>query len=305
MPSMVKRLCERQVIRQVPSHVPEGIQYEVIMGSFAYGVSSDTSDMDVYGFSIPNKELVFPHLRGEIEGFGPKGNRFEVWTQHHINDPSAAGGHGKDYDFSIYSIVKYFDLVMANNPNMIDSLFVPDRCITHITPIGQMVRDHRKMFLHKRSWHTFKGYAFQQLHKLRNKTPESGKRLELIEKFGYDVKFAYHIVRLMREVEQILVEGDLDLERHREELKSIRRGEWAIEDIENFFNDRQSGLNKAYEDSKLPHGPDVDKIRKLLVDCLEQHFGDISSAVQMIDPALRALNDIESVLDNFRKSHGS
>ena len=49
---------------QVPPFVAEQTQLEVIMGSFAYGVDSDTSDLDIYGFCIPNKHIIFPHLTG-------------------------------------------------------------------------------------------------------------------------------------------------------------------------------------------------------------------------------------------------
>lgn len=41
--------------------------YETIMGSVAYGVNTDTSDFDTVGFCIPNKDIVFPHLRGVDE----------------------------------------------------------------------------------------------------------------------------------------------------------------------------------------------------------------------------------------------
>ena len=39
------------------------------------------------------------------------------------------------------------------------------------------------------------------MHKMRTKEPE-GKRRAIIEEFGFDVKFAYHVVRLLNEVEQ-------------------------------------------------------------------------------------------------------
>ena len=85
-----------------PKWLPQNIHYEVIMGSVAYGVSSDTSDMDVYGFAIPPKECVFPHLSGEIQGFGRQKKRFEQYQEHHLMDKDS----NKEYDFSIYSIVK-------------------------------------------------------------------------------------------------------------------------------------------------------------------------------------------------------
>ena len=117
--SYVKRVHKEQ-LAQVPSYVHGGLQYEVIMGSFAYGVSSDASDTDVYGFCIPNKAIVFPHTTGKyIFGYDNtvKGN-FEQWQLHHVIDKSRK----KEYDFSIYNITKYFRLCADGNPNMIDSL---------------------------------------------------------------------------------------------------------------------------------------------------------------------------------------
>ena len=125
---------------------------------------------------------------------------------------------------------------MDNNPNMIDSLFTPRTCVLSCSKIGEMVRENRKLFLHKGSWHKFKGYAYSQMNKMRVKDPDQdSRRYEMVQKYGYDVKFAYHIVRLLDEVEQIMTEGDIDLMRNREQLKSIRRGEWEIEDIEEYF----------------------------------------------------------------------
>jgi len=102
---------------------------------------------------------------------------------------------------------------MENNPNIIDSLFTPATCVLHATRVGTFCpRESPCVFLHKGAWPKFKGYAYAQLHKLANKVP-TGKRLALVEAHGYDTKFAYHVVRLLGEVEQILVEGDIDLQR--------------------------------------------------------------------------------------------
>jgi predicted nucleotidyltransferase len=296
MPSNLTDLVSRGLAHP-PSGYDELIQYEVWMGSAAYGVSNDSSDLDVYGFLIPPKGVIFPHLNGEIDGFGPRGPRFEVYQQHHITDTSAKGGQGRVWDYQIYNIVKYFDLVMNNNPNMIDSLFVPERCIQFMTPIGQMVRENRHMFLNKKCWHTFKGYAYQQLHKLRIKNPsEESKRYESIVKYGYDVKFAYHVVRLLNEVEMLMIEGDLDLERSREQLKSIRRGDWKLEEIEDYFKKKESELETVYTESKLPHKPDVARVKQLLLNCLEQHFGSLTDCVARDDTAGQAIKDIKAII---------
>jgi len=140
--NILKKLTAKE-LAQPPSFVISNTCYMVQMGSVAYGVAGETSDWDIYGFCVPHKETIFPHLKGEIVGFGQQIQRFEQWQQHHIKDDSS----GREYDFSIYNIVKYFQLCMENNPNMVDSLFVPLRCILHMTAVGTHLRDRRKEFL--------------------------------------------------------------------------------------------------------------------------------------------------------------
>jgi predicted nucleotidyltransferase len=296
MPSVITDLIGKDLIRP-PSFLKFGVHYEVLMGSVAYGVSGESSDWDVYGFCLPPKDTIFPHLRGEIQGFGKQTQRFEQYQQHHVNDPS----NGRSYDFSIYSIIKYFQLCMENNPNMIDSLFVPQRCVLHCTQLGNLVRENRRMFLHRGCWHKFKGYAFSQLHKMRTKNPEEGsKRAKNVEEFGFDVKFAYHVVRLLAEVEQILAEGDLDLERNREQLKAIRRGEVGEREINDYFTTKEKALEELYNKSTLPYAPDEEAIKKLLLQCLEMHYGSLQGAYEHPDRPLQLLRDIQSLLDQHR-----
>lgn len=271
----------------------------VTMGSQAYGVSADDSDLDVYGVCIPPKELIFPHLAGEIPGFGRQVQRFESWQEHHVIDPDKK----VEYDFAVFGIVKYFQLCMENNPNMIDSLFVPRNCVLASTPIGELIRENRREFLHKGAWHKFKGYAYAQMSKIRNKQNASNeKRSQSIEKFGYDIKFAYHCVRLMNEVEQILVDQDLDLQRNREQLKSIRRGEWKLDDLEAYFTNKEHALETAYANSQLPHGPDEDKIKTILLRCLEMHYGSLDSAVKLSLPIDNLLNELQTVIDRYKNN---
>jgi len=293
MTCIVKRLTDKQLISP-PKYVTSGIQYETMMGSVAYGVSSDTSDVDIYGFCIPNKDMIFPHLKGEILGFGKQTQRYEQYQIHHVKDEDAK----KEYDITIYSIVKYFQLCMENNPNMIDSLFTPRRCVLFTTKIGELVRENRKEFLHKGSFHKFKSYAYSQLHKIKTKNP-IGKRKDIITEFGYDVKFAYHLVRLLNECEQILTEHDIDLERNREQLKAIRRGEYSEEQIENYFYTKEKELETLYNTSTLRYGPDETKIKNLLLRCLEEHFGSIDNCI-VNTSHVNLINDIDEVLNKYR-----
>ena len=82
---------------------------------------------------------------------------------------------------------------------------------------------------------------------------------------GFDTKFGYHVVRLIGEVEQILVEGDIDLQRDNEQLKAIRRGEWTEERLRQWFADKESHLERAYAESTLRASPDEARIKALLL----------------------------------------
>lgn len=297
MPSMAARLATRELCRP-PAFLSANTHYETLMGSEAYGVATDISDRDVYGFCIPPKTMVFPHLAGEIPGFGRQINRFEQWQEHHVHDHDAQGGRGCTWDLTIFSIVKYFQLLMDNNPNMLDSLFTPQDCVLHCTAIGGMVRDNRRLFLHKGSWHKFKGYAYSQLHKMDGKNPQpDSKRSQLREQFGFDVKFAYHVVRLVYEVEQILTTGDIDLRRDREHLKAIRRGMIPQDEIRKWFSEKEKQLEQLYhsENCPVPYAPPQDKIKTLLLECLEHHYGSLSEAIAVPTAAEDALREIQQI----------
>jgi len=290
MGSHVRKLIELGAIPHgsFPSWMPDAIQYETVMGSVAYGVSGDMSDTDLYAWAMTPKHILFPHTIGHIQGFGKPPEKFDQWERHHIPHPSL----DRTYDACVYGIVRYFQLVMENNPNMVDSLFTPVSAVLHSSPIAEMVRQQRKIFLHKGSFHKIRGYAFSQAKKIRSKEAPTGNRKELVDKFGFDVKYAYHVVRLMDQAQQILEEGDLDLTRNAEKLKAIRRGEWTIEDIEEYFTRKESDLETVYTNSKLRHSPDESAIRQLLIDCIEHHYGNLGDALVDPDKAVRALHQI-------------
>ena len=294
--SVIDKLLKLKLITP-PKHLKGSVQYETMVGSISYGVETNTSDIDIYGFSIPPKGVIFPHLDGFILGFDAQINKFEQYQQHHIIDKTDK----KEYDVTIFNIVKYFMLCMQNNPNIIDSLFVPQRCIVHTTQIGELVRENRKLFLHKGSWHRFKGYAYSQLHKMKIKLPDpESKRYESVQKYGYDIKFALHVVRLLSEVEQILMKGDLDLEENREQLKSIKNGEWTQDQIFKYFDTKEKQLEEVYLKSTLQYKPNKDKIRNLLIDCLEQYYGDLNNAVQKKIDIDVFLEDLGSFIDSYK-----
>ena len=294
--SYSQKLHRDKIVKNIEPYILENVQYETVMGSQAYGVSNNNSDLDIYGFTIPPKRIVFPHTVGHIYGFGKQGpETFKQFQKHHIY------AYEKEIDLNIFSIVTYFTLLMDNNPNMLDSIFTRQQSVTHATKIGQMVKDRRHIFLHKGSWHRYRGYAYSQLKKINTKNPE-GARKELVEKYGFDVKFGYHVIRLINQVEDILMHGDFDPMAHREMLKSIRRGDWKLEDVEDFFKRKEKLLDDLYINSSLQEYPDEGKIKQLLLDCLEEFYGTIdSNDIQTANQFEQALLEIKKITDKVIK----
>lgn len=139
--------------------------------------------------------------------------------------------------------------------------------------------------------------AYRELHKNARRLPQNAKRRADVEQHGIDTKFTYHVVRLLDEVEQILIEGDVDLQRNREQLKAIRRGDWTADQVREYFARKEKELETAYLNSSLPHGPDEAKIKRLLLDCLEEHFGDLSHAVAQPDKERDLLRQIKALCE--------
>ena len=116
---MILDKLHKKNLWHAPKWVLANTCYVARMGSQAYAVNDDNSDLDILGFCIPPKDMVFPHLSGHIFGFGEPPSVFEQVQQHHISDPDST----TTYDITIYSIVKYFNLCMMGNPNLIDCLY--------------------------------------------------------------------------------------------------------------------------------------------------------------------------------------
>lgn len=280
-----------------PKWLPDTLAYLAIVGSESYGANlPGTSDQDLQGFCIPPKTDVFPHLAGEIPGFGTQKQRFGDWQEHHIHHKD------KEYDFAVYSIVKFFHLAMENNPNVLDIICVPDNCVKHITKVGQLVRDNRRVFFHAGCFHKFRGYASAQMAAIeRGANRSNPKRAASIEAHGYDTKFLMHVMRLALECEQILLTGDLDLKRDSQFLLSVRRGDMTLEEGKAWWVSKARDLETAYTNCRaVPLEPDEDAIKRLLMQCLELHYGDLSQAVKLETPVERMLTELEALVSKYR-----
>ncbi len=295
MASVTHRLLHSGIITP-PPWLASNLHLEVIMGSRAYGChSEDSSDFDLRGVFTGPKAQYFPATQGLVHGFDSIPT-CEHWCESHVKDPDGK----REWDFDIHCIAKFLRLASENNPNQMDLLFVRESNITQISAIGRMLLDAKFLFPSKLAWTRYRGYASAQFHKLKRETLPTGKRRELVEKWGYDIKFGYHILRLLNQARQLLVKGDQDLMEGREEYKAIRAGEWTFERLEKEYEARKIQVEQAFSVSNLQERPDMDKVRRLLLNCLEHQYGSLSKVVARDDEHTQALRDIDAILVKHR-----
>ena len=117
--------------------------FETIIGSHAYGTNMPDSDTDRAGVMVPGPEYFLGLKR--------------------VNEYSDFGGEDRKF----YEIRKALSLMLENNPNMLDLLWTPERCIQKMTPYWEKVLSVRDAFLSKKCRYTFSGYAIAQLHRIK------------------------------------------------------------------------------------------------------------------------------------------
>lgn len=117
--------------------------FETVTGSQAYGTNTPESDEDRTGVMIPGPEYFL--------GFK------------NVEEFSDFGG----VDRKIYAIHKATSLLLENNPNMLDLLWAPDRCIKKTSPWWERILLSREKFLSKKCRYTFSGYAIAQLNRIK------------------------------------------------------------------------------------------------------------------------------------------
>lgn len=99
-------------------------------------------------------------------------------------------------------------------------------------------------------------------------------RKEMERKYGFDVKHAMHLIRLLRMGQEILKDGEVNVYRaDRDELRGVLRGEWTYDHLVSYASSVNAGMNILYEKSTLRHEPDHAAISDLYKEICEEHYG--------------------------------
>lgn len=133
---------------------------------------------------------------------------------------------GQKVDYQAYEVDKFVDLLLKGNPNIVECLFTRYEVWQALIFTG--IKLQAREFLTEQTVKHYTGYARSQLARLKN-----GKSLHTSGS-EYNTKWAYHVVRLLKDAQRIRVGEPPIVWKdgiERASLMSIREGLYRPEEI--------------------------------------------------------------------------
>jgi hypothetical protein len=137
------------------------------------------------------------------------------------------------------------------------------------------VRPHREELLSQKSASQYLGFADSQRMRLTGERGmgKHGQRPDLIEKYGYDTKFAMHYIRLLFECREVLRDRYLTLPRpEREQLIAIRTGKFTQDEMFSLGRQLKLECESLLAISKLPEAPDKAMLSRIVSEAYLAHW---------------------------------
>ena len=297
--------------------IEENLLYEVIAGSFAYGVNTDESDYDIVSVFMDKHSDLYPQNYGYVLGFDTELGRFQ--NKELKGEKNRIIHKGVEVEAEWRALTRFFYLAaIKGSPNVTETLFVRKQCVTYAHPSFYVIKDNAHKFISMRSFHAFKGYMHSQYHRIkanveRGKT-DNPKRQWMLDEYGYDCKMSYHILRLMDILDQMMSgETQLDLMRNKEECKRMRNGDWGTwEDFSRITMEKFNILDNRAKSGEfnIPSTPRISELRNILNSSIEEWYGsENGSTIQnkqyiSTDDIFEQLNRIEKYVKPKRSVGG-
>lgn len=234
-----------------------------VVGSTTHGLHIEgTDDRDEMGVFIEPPEYVMG-LR-----------TIEQWT--YRTKPEGVRSGVGDLDLTIYSLKKFCSLAAKGNPSILILLHVPSEATTVKTQLGADLQFISDKFASKNAVRKFIGYMTAQKERLFGERGQMRvKRPELIDKYGYDTKYAMHAIRLGFQGIEFANTGKLTLpmaQESRSVCRSIREGKYALDFIRSFYENLQDELEVALEKSPLPQDADWYGINNFMMGAYTKYW---------------------------------
>jgi predicted nucleotidyltransferase len=210
----------------------EFVIYRCIVGSRAYGLDHEGSDLDKRGIFLPSASL--------------------HWS---LNGVPEQIEH-KETDECYWELRKFILLALKANPNVLECLFTP--LVEYAAPVAELMLAERGRFLSKLVYQTYKGYAESQFRKLEQDLRTTGQ---------LKWKHVMHLIRLLISGITVLEEKQVPVRvsGDRDRLMLIRNGGMPWEEVDAWRVALHTRFDKAFESSTLPDVPDYEWANDFLI----------------------------------------
>lgn len=207
--------------------------YRCIVGSVAYGLAGEGSDIDRRGFYLPPAELHW--------------SLFDVPEQI----------ENRETEECYWEIRKFLTMALKANPNILECLYTP--VVEYSTPLADELIAHRSVFLSKMIYQTYNGYVMSQFKRLEQDVRVTG---------APRWKHAMHLIRLLFSGITALREGTIPVQvaEHRDRLLAIKRGEVPWEKLDAWRLDLHARFEQAFAATSLPERPDYEWANRFLIE---------------------------------------
>lgn len=214
------------------AHYRPYVIYRCIVGSRAYGLDHDASDVDRRGIYLPPADAHWS-LYGMPE---------QVQDQR--------------FDECYWELQKFLMLALKANPNILECLYSP--LVEEATPLARELLDMRDIFLSRLIYQSYGGYVMSQFKKLEQDLRVTGT---------IRWKHAMHLIRLLLAGITALREGYIPVGAadHRERLLAIRRAEVVWEEVNAWRLALHAEFAAALATTQLPERPDYTQANKFLI----------------------------------------
>lgn len=227
-----------------------------LVGSGLHGTAVEgQDDRDEMGICIEPPEYVVG-LR-----------RFEQYI--YRDQPDGVRSGPGDLDLTIYSLRKWMRLAVSGNPTVLLPLFVPERHVLVRSELGEELRALAPAIVSRQAGDRFLGYLRAQRDAMLGlRGGRHTNRPELVELYGFDTKYAMHMVRLGVQGVELLETGRITLPLAEPWLswcRALRRGEHPKQEALEAAGDLERRLVELRETSPLRERPDRGAVDAWLV----------------------------------------
>lgn len=206
--------------------------FQCVIGSRAYGLADEASDIDRRGCYLPPAEL--------------------HWSLYGVPEQLECEPTQEAY----WELQKFIVLALKANPNVLECLYSP--LIEKVTPLGEELLGMRSIFLSQLVYQTYNGYVMSQFRKMQADLRNQGR---------VKPKHVMHLIRLLISGIHVLREGfvPVRVDEHRSRLLAIKHGEMPWEESEAWRISLHAEFERALGDSKLPARPDYERANAFLI----------------------------------------